>query len=303
MSLFKSVVVYRVGVEWKVPATDVIEAAMQKAKFLPCGATQESSFGWVPPRGEENAALLEVVNGQRIFKLEGERKSVPGSVLKAEVEEACKRIEAQTGRKPGKKEKKELKDEVRLTLMPRAFSKRSTHFAWLDVENRTLVVSAGSPRAADSVVGHIVELMAEIGSAIILMPLNTAVSPSAAMATWLTTQEAPVDFNIDDSLELRGEGGEVVRYSKHNLELEEITAHIQQGKLPTQLALTHAGNVSFVLDSKSVLKKIRILETAKETGEDDFEGTVVLETSALQKLIKGTIEALGGEQELGAASE
>lgn len=303
MSLFKSVVVYRVGAEWAMPATAAIEAAMQKAKFLPCGATQENSFGWVSPRGEENAALLEVVNGQRIFKLEGERKSVPGSVLKAEVEEACKRIEAQTGRKPGKKEKKELKEEAKLTLLPRAFSKRSTHFAWLDIENRTLVVSAGSPRAADSVVSHIVELMAEIGAAIVLMPLNTVLSPSTAMATWLVTKEAPVDFNVDDSLELRSENGEVVRYSRHNLELDEIITHIQQGKLPTQLALTYDSNVSFVLDNKSVLKKISILETAKETGEDDFEGTVVLETSALQKLIKGTITALGGEQELGDASE
>lgn len=46
-----------------------------------------------------------------------EAKVLPGNALNRKVKEkAVERIEQETGRKPGKKERKELKEEARLTL-------------------------------------------------------------------------------------------------------------------------------------------------------------------------------------------
>ena len=56
-------------------------------------------------------------------------------------------IEAEQGRKPGRKEKSEIKDEIVLTFLPRAFSKRSSHVIWLDLEKRSLVIAASSMKS------------------------------------------------------------------------------------------------------------------------------------------------------------
>ena len=48
--MFKNMIVYRIAPQWQVELTQV-EEALAKAPFLECGATQEKSLGWVPPRG------------------------------------------------------------------------------------------------------------------------------------------------------------------------------------------------------------------------------------------------------------
>lgn len=298
MAVFKNVVIYRIGADWRAPSISDLEESMALHPFKACGPTDSVSSGWVPPRGEDNGALVESVAGQLIFKLAVERKSVPASAVKAALDEKCKEIEASTGRKPGKKEKKELKEEIALTLMPRAFSKRSSHVAWLDAKNRTLVIAAGSFKASDQVVGQIVELMAEVGAIIPLAPIQTETSPTSSMATWLVEQESPANFDIDDSLELRSENKEVVRYSKHTLELPEIVQHIQQGKHPVQLAMTWNKQVSFVFTAALILKKITILDTSDIAGQEEgFDADIAIEAGTLSKLIPDLIDALGGEVE------
>lgn len=111
MTMFKNLIIYRIGT---LAATlDQAEAALQKAPFAECGATQEKSSGWVPPRGEAHGALAESVGGQWVLRFMTESKVIPGTVLARKVKEKAAQIEQQTGRIPGKKETKELKDEAK----------------------------------------------------------------------------------------------------------------------------------------------------------------------------------------------
>ena len=79
--------------------------------------------------------------------------------------------------------------------------------------------------------------------------INTKLSPAAAMATWLSEQEAPSPFmiNQDCSLKDTGHSKASVRYAKHPLDIEEVRGHIVGGKQPTQLSLTWRSRVSFAL--------------------------------------------------------
>ena len=58
--MFTNLTLYRVGAlfDADLPA---IEQALAKTPFAECGATQERSAGWVPPRGEDHGALVESV--------------------------------------------------------------------------------------------------------------------------------------------------------------------------------------------------------------------------------------------------
>ena len=298
MPLFKNIVVYRIGPEWTPPALERLDAELQRLAFQPCGPTQEQSAGWVPPRGKEHGAMVESIAGQWILKLAVERKSVPGGAVRTELDARCKAIEAERGRKPGRKEKSEIKDEIVQTFLPRAFSKHASHVLWLDLQERSLVIGAGSMKAAEPVIKHLVDLMAELGHVLSLAPISTALAPATAMAEWLTTKQAPDGFTIDRDLELKkvGEEKSVVRYARHNLELDEIGQHIQEGKLPVQLALTWNDKVSFVLTEQLAIRKIDIrgVEDAPK-GEDGFDADAAIATGELAALLPELLASLGGE--------
>ena len=301
MPLFKNIVVYRIAPEWEPPAFAALEAELNRLAFRPCEPSQERSFGWVPPRGADHAAMLELVDGQWILKLAIERKVVPGAAVRAELEARCKAIEAERGRKPGRKEKTELKEDILHAFLPRAFSKRAVHTVWLDVEARTLIVAASSMKAAEPVVQPLVELMADLGHVLPLAPLSTSLAPATAMAEWLRTREAPAGFTIDRDLELKhaGEDKSVVRYARHSLDLEEIGQHIEEGKLPTQLAMTWNDKVSFVLTEQLGIRKIDIRDVEEAPrGEDGFDADVAIATGELAQLLPDLLASLGGEATL-----
>ena len=90
----------------------------------------------------------------------------------------------------------------------------------------------------------------------------------------------------------------VVRYARHPLDIDEVRAHIEAGKLPTKLALTWDDRVSFVLTEGLQLKKISLSRHGvRGPGADDqgFDTDVAIATGELTKLIPDLVEALGGE--------
>jgi recombination associated protein RdgC len=298
--VFKNVMLYRLGAPWPSDVATV-EAAMDAARFVPCGASQEKAVGWLEPRGIAHGPLIEVIGGQWLFKLMMEMKVVPGSVVKRKVEEQVAHIEATTGRKPGKKEKKELGEDARLALMPMAFSKQSSVQVWVDPVAGLLITDAGSQAKADEVMTWLIKAVDGLAVSLI----NTQVSPAATMATWLSTKEAPPDFTVDRECELKApdESKAVVRYTRHALDTDEVAQHIAMGKMPTRLALTWNDRVSFVLTEALQLKKITFLEGVFEGNTaspgdgkaDNFDTDAAIATGELQGLIPDLIEALGGE--------
>ncbi len=294
--MFKNVIVYRIGPGWSATLAQM-EEGLDAERFVECGASQEKSIGWIEPRGEAHGPLVESVGGQLILKLKIETRSLPGSVITRKAKERIAHIEATTGRKPGKKETREIKEDIKLELLPMAFTKESSVVVWIDPDANLLVIDAGSQARADEVVTMLVKCLA--GLAVTL--INTKVSPTAAMSDWLVTQEAPAGFSVDRECELKAadESKAVVRYSRHPLDNEEVKQHVEAGKLPTRLALTWDSRVSFVLTESLQLKKIAFLDVVFEgtsAGKDDgFDADTAIATGELCKLLPDLFDALGGE--------
>ena len=302
--MFKNVTLYRIAPGW-APTLQAMETALDGARFVPCGATQDKAVGWVEPRGEAHGPLVESVAGQRVLKLMIETKTVPGAVVREHAQEQADHIEASTGRKPGKKETKALREDALLALLPQAFPRRSSAWVWIDPANGWLVTDASSQGKLDELVTALVR--AFDGLAIQL--LQTSVTPQTAMTQWLaaTSPEAwPEGFHVERECELKSADEEksVVRFTRHNLATDEVRQHIAEGKLPTRLALSWEGRIGLVLTESMQLKKINFLEGVfddrSDDGESGFDTNVTLATGELQKLIPALIAALGGELELGA---
>ena len=238
--MFKNLLVYRVAPGWD-QTVEGMEAGLQALPFVECGAGMEKSAGWVPPRGEPHGPLVESVGGQRILKLMTEVKLLPASVVARKAKERAQKIEAATGRKPGKKETRDLKEDIRHELLPQAFTKQGGIWVWIDPVAKRLMIDAGSPKKADEVVTLLVQCLQ--GFAVTLV--NTSTSPAVAMGRWLTTQEPPQAFSVDRECELKAadESKAVVRYARHPLDIDEVRQHIADAAVAG--AVARAGPASW----------------------------------------------------------
>ena len=302
--MFKNLTLYRIAPDWSASFDDV-HAALAKRRFAPCAATQEKSSGWVEPRGEAHGPLAESVAQQIILKFQAESKAVPGAVVRKHAQAAADEIEAQSGRKPGKKEMRNLRDDAKLALLPMAFARQSSTWVWIDAERRLLVTDAGSQARTDDLITALVEALPGLNP----MLMQTTLTPAHGMAQWLlaeSTDEWPSGLSVERECELQSSDEEksVVRYTRHHLINDEVRQHLHRGLQPKRLAMSWEGRVAFVLTESMQLKKIGFLDgVIAESGQDEsgFDADVAISTGELRQLIPDLIEALGGELVPGAA--
>ncbi len=299
--MFKNLIVYRIAAGWSVSAAQM-QVSLAKARFVECGATQPTSVGWVEPRGVAHGPLAEVVAGQLLLKFATEHMVLPGTVVKRRVDEMAAQIEKTTGRKPGKKQKKELKEDAVLELLPQAFTKQAAINVWIDAQHMLLLIDASSPARADEVVTLLVKCFEGLS----INHVATVESAAVAMTRWLASGEPPPAFTVDRECELKSadEMKSVVRYARHPLDTEEVRRYVAEGKLPTKLALTWQGRVSFLLTETMQVKKIAfvdgVFEGSKPGKDEAFDADAAIATGELRQLIPDLIDALGGEQPLPA---
>ena len=291
--MFKSLVVYRLTGE--LPASDrALTEALRRRRFSACAATQERSLGWAPPRGDDHDALIERVAGHSWLRMKIEQKILPASVVARHAEEKAARRDTKREVRRGKRD---LRDEARLELLPRAFSRIDSRRIWIDHQRERVVIEAATSKLADEIAASMLATFEDIR----LAPLATQRSPTAVMAGWLTHFDLPGQLALDRDCELiaMDETRAVVRYSRHHIESDEVRRHIQSGKMPREVGLTWAGRVAFVIDDAFRLKRIRYLaiEVGPETSDDEeerFDTAATLTVGELGPIIDELIAAHDG---------
>ena len=294
---FKNLQIYRLPAPWAM-SQDQLETALAPQAFHAANSLDLQNQGWASPR--ENGALVHAVNKQFLICLATEKKLLPSSVVNQVSKAKAAEIEEQQGFKPGRKQIKEIKEQVTDELLPRAFTIRSDTRVWIDPVNGWLVVDAGTAARADDVI----KLLVKCVNRLPLRALRVKQSPVAAMTEWLVADEAPHGFTVDQDTELRGTGETkaTVRYVRHTLEAEDVRRHIASGKQCTRLALTWSDRISFVLTEALTLKRIAALDVIKEgddgmsrNDDERFDGDMMLMTGELGRMMSALVEALGGE--------
>lgn len=299
MSWFKNLQVYRLrNLGLAAPTVARLEEMLKPQSFAPCGSQDFTSMGWVALT--DDAQLVHVVNRQMFLSLKIEQKVLPPGVVKAEAKKRAEELEEQQDFPPGRKQMRELIEQVTNELLPRAFSKYHTTRVWIDPVNDWLCVDAASMARAEDVLKLLFKAIPKFP----LETLRTVMSPGAAMTDWLASDEAPHGFTVDQDTELqaRSEGKATVRYLRHTLDAAAMRDHVEAGKQCTRLALTWADKISFVLTDGLVLKSVAPLDVLKEdvdlTGKNDRErldGDLLLMSGELAKMLEALVDALGGE--------
>jgi recombination associated protein RdgC len=245
--------------------------------FVPTRPTQVHSMGLVPP--QVGGPLVD----QGVANVVIEQRSVPGAQLDKRVAEFAAIVERETGRKPGKAQRRELKDQALMELLPRAFPRQTK--VPVALLGDLLVLGTSSATRADEVT----TLLAQCGLSI--APLQTEMSPATLIHGWLHDGAPDWDeFDLGDACSLKGEGpdSKAVRYKNADLTVPEVKAHLLAGLRPTELALCWGRGVTFTLTDAGVLKGLDLAQPF--TGE--FDGDVVMFKAQMTALLRDLIGAL-----------
>ncbi|MDL5168283.1 recombination-associated protein RdgC [Proteus faecis] len=302
MLWFKNILVYRLNKEIAL-SMDELEQQLASLAFTPCSSQDMTRTGWISPMGDRGEALIHVAGKQVMMCARKEDKILPATVIKQALQDKVEKLEGEQGRKLKKTEKATLKDEVIHTLLPRAFSKFSQTFIWLDLEKQLVIVDSGSAKRAED---NLALLRKTLGS-LPVVPLNFNESVELKMTEWVRSGELPSGFTLMDEAELKAvldEGG-VIRCKKQELVSDEIATHIEAGKFVTKLSVDWEDRLQFMLCDDGSIKRIKFSETLREQNDDidkadfaqRFDADFVLMTGELSALIERVIDVLGGEAE------
>ncbi|MFJ5383012.1 recombination-associated protein RdgC [Cupriavidus sp. CER94] len=295
---FKNLQIHRFSAPWTLSADDV-EACLAKHAFYPGTSLEMQTQGWASPR--DNDQLVHCVNKQMLLVLRTEKKLLPATVVNQVTKARAAEIEEQQGFKPGRKQLKELKEQVTEELLPRAFSIRRDTRVWIDPVNGWLAIDAAGTAKADEVRGMLFKAIDPLP----VVGLQVNLSPVAAMTEWLATDTAPAGFTVDQEIELQSssETKATVRYVRHPLDPEDLRRHIEAGKRCTRLAMTWNDRVSFVLTDALAVKRVNPLDVIKEQADatlhdenERFDADFALMAGELAGMLADLTDALGGER-------
>lgn len=293
---FKNLQLYSLPKNWDMAASHLANQLSQQ-KFAPCLDGNIQSLGWVAPR--KNGDLVHVIGKQMLLEFRVAKKLLPASIVNQVTKVKTEHIEEQQGFVPGRKQMRDIKEQVTDELLPRAFTLERSTLVWIDPVSGWLVVDTVSPSKADEVL----KLLLKSVDKLPVESLHVVKSPVTSMTGWLVANEAPAGFTIDQDTELRatGEGNASVRYVRHTLEVDDVRRHIAGGKQCMHLALTWNDRISFVLTDGLAIKRVQPLDVMKQVdatcSNDDerFDSDFTLMAGELGKMLTDLVAALGGQ--------
>lgn len=297
--IFKNLIIYRITREDAINV-DEMEQRLSEMPFTPCGSQELSRFGWVSPLGKNGLTLVHAAGNHLLIQAKKEEKIIPPSVIQDELAEKVEAIEQQEGRAVKRKEKDALRDEVINDLLPRAFSRYQSTYAWINLDDGYIAIDASSYKRAEDVLA----LLRKCLGSLPVVPLCMATPPELTMTDWFKLNTPPAGFALEDEAELKSalEHGGIIKAKHQDLNSDEMMAHIDADKLVTSLALNWADTVSFVMKDDMSIKRLRFSDELKEQNDDvnedaaaRFDADFALTTGELSRFIKELIEVVGGE--------
>jgi len=270
---FKNVTQFRFSPQI-ADSLDDLESELAKHPLRACGPAELATCGFVAPipsndDSENTVAFTHSVNGVTLIAVGGETKLLPSSVINDELAKRIAKIRRETGRPPGGRERKRLKEEILMDLLPRAFLKRSRTFAYLDKARGRLVVNTSGRKGAEGVVTQIREALGSFPA----LPLQPEESVRVLMTDWVAKGRLPEGLQFGDECELRDPVESGARWRGRNTEMEtdEVREHLKSGKQVYLLSLVFDERISFVLGEDLVLRKVKLLDVALDSLDEKAE--------------------------------
>ncbi len=297
---FRNLQLYRLGRPFELTPEE-LEARLQGNAFQGCKRMDMLATGWAPPLGRHGQQLVHAANGYIMICARKEEKIIPASVVRQLLEDKIVEIEAAEGREIYRREKLRMKEEIIVDLLPRALTRISNQFAYIDVRQNIIVIDSASPAKAEALISQLRTTLGRLPAT----PVKSKQSLSGLMTRWLGGEQLPRDFVLGGECELRHpqpDGG-VVSCKHQDLGSSEVRNHVKHGKFAVKLALLWKERLSCVLHDDLSIKRLRfediVREAESDTEADDpvsrFDLDFSIMVLELAAFLPALMTALGGE--------
>lgn len=297
---FKNVIAYRLTAPFNYDENQ-LEEKLSAQQFTPCGSQELSRYGWVSPSNNLVDTLVHSVHGFYMIAAQKEEKILPPAVIRQKLEDKVAAIEHEQARKIYRKERDQLKDEIVLDLLPRAFSRLQQVRALIAPQQGWIFVDASSHKKAEELLSY---LRGTLSTLPVALP-DVKHSPSAIMSHWLEdATQRPGGLAVQDEAELRDnlvENG-VIRIKGQELASDEFIAHLEAGKRVVKLAVEWEEQLRFIIQEDLSIKRLKLTDRMKEQMDQESDGDQLAVFDAdmaqmgieLTRLYPALLESFGG---------
>jgi len=299
---FKNLLTYRMTQDVSLTCEALEEALRSKPARKPESQVLQT-VGFISPSSKNpEAPLAHKVEGVYLLALRTYDRLLPPSAVADELAEKVEEIETSQARKVYKKEKDQLKDEIIQSMLPRAFIRKKTTYAALDLVNKLIFVNTSSAIAAEALLSTLREVVGSLP----VRPVTVKIAPTATFTDWVKNGQAAENFYVLNNCTLKDpdeDGGEI-NVKNQDLTSDEIKQLIAGGKVVTKISLAYKDLVSFSLNDKLSVQGLRfeslLQEKAVQDGGDEkdgqFDASFLLMMATLNEVIPQLLTVLGGEE-------
>lgn len=275
---------------------------MEEHEFGACLEQQAVSMGWVPAiPGTENKVHA---NGDNwLICLKRQERILPGPVIQKALTEKVDQIQNAEDRRVGSKERRTLKDEVIFSMLPKAFTKDSLHYAYINLRLGLMVVDSASESMSDTVTSFLRETIGSLPCSL----LQSHCQPAQSLTNWLKEPSLiATNWKLIPKLKMTQSSNSDVKVSFVNVELdsEEIKVALEHDGQVMEIDIEWKERLSACINSKAQIKRIKfsdlVTEQAFNDGGDDraaqFDASFMLMATDINCLIVEMVALFGLEQ-------
>ncbi len=299
---FRNLQLYRLGQPFDLSA-EALDKRLQKQTFQGCRRMDLAASGWVPPLGRHGEQLVHAANGYFMICSRKAEKIIPASVVKQLLDDRVAEVEAAESRDVYRREKLRLKDEIMVDLLPRALTRNTDLFAYIDTRAGYVVVDTSTPSRAEDLISQVRSSLGSFKAT----PVQVKRSCMNTMTQWLNgDRRLPPGLELGEECELKHPDPNhgIVSCKHQDLASSEVRNHIKGGKYAARLAIRWKQRLSCVLHDDLSLKRLRfedvIREAEGDTEVDDpasrFDLDFSLMILELAEFLPQLLKALGGEE-------
>lgn len=296
---FRNVRIYRLTEALPCPPEELPER-LASGSFKPCAGLDTVRSGWVPPLiAAPDGPLLHSHGDYHLLCARTQQRVLPPAAIREVLDEKILALEQERGRRLGRRERADLKDEVVQTLLPRALTRSHLTRALLLPRRALLLVdSAAAARAED-----LLNLLRESLGTLAVRPFVPARSPNELMTGWLNGAPLPKRWRLGQYCDLRDaqHQANVVRCRQQELATQEVRHHLEAGKQATGLGLGWDERMSFVLGDDLGIRGLRFGDVVERDAGHEAEvdeaarldGDFVLMAMELERLAADLEQVFG----------
>ena len=226
---------------------------------------QEATIGFTPINsGLPADGYFRDIDGSGVLCfIQIAKRSLPTRVVRDQAEKDRATIEDQTGRKMGRKEFRELMEDARFALLPRAFVNRVRIPVILTSDNR-LFVFTGTSKHLDAITSLLVEFFLGFGISFSLHHPGSNVSVEGWMTAMATDADGAENITPTDFAVMKGEESAQIRIVNRDLDFEAVRDALKAGYRVKQIGLRHTGSgITFRLSDSMTLRQIDFSDDAQ----------------------------------------